>query len=188
MFVGYAVCGILFFFFKQKTAYEMRISDWSSDVCSSDLPLRGTISEDYSPFCIDKTIERIFENGLGGELVKLWAGQAGEQDFALDAYVPAERHALVEQALVTLGYLPVQLQWQRAGPLLMPADALSQHADAYYLSLVDSGAQPQPGAAAAISGDGLGFVDELILRDGQLLVRGWAVDASGALPARIGVR
>src|SRR3546814_1580904 len=32
-------CGffVLFFFFKQKTAYEMRISDWSSDVCSSDL-------------------------------------------------------------------------------------------------------------------------------------------------------
>src|SRR3546814_6639975 len=28
-----------FFFFKQKTAYEMRISDWSSDVCSSDLGL-----------------------------------------------------------------------------------------------------------------------------------------------------
>src|SRR3546814_13381580 len=30
------------FFFKQKTAYEMRISDWSSDVCSSDLPERTT--------------------------------------------------------------------------------------------------------------------------------------------------
>src|SRR3546814_12922481 len=30
----------LFFFFKQKTAYEMRISDWSSDVCSSDLQSR----------------------------------------------------------------------------------------------------------------------------------------------------
>src|SRR3546814_7803188 len=29
----------IFFFFKQKTAYEMRISDWSSDVCSSDLKL-----------------------------------------------------------------------------------------------------------------------------------------------------
>src|SRR3546814_2518914 len=28
---------VLIFFFKQKTAYEMRISDWSSDVCSSDL-------------------------------------------------------------------------------------------------------------------------------------------------------
>src|SRR3546814_7697231 len=30
-----------FFFFKQKTAYEMRISDWSSDVCSSDLAHHG---------------------------------------------------------------------------------------------------------------------------------------------------
>src|SRR3546814_10368618 len=29
----------MFFLFKQKTAYEMRISDWSSDVCSSDLPV-----------------------------------------------------------------------------------------------------------------------------------------------------
>src|SRR3546814_4140660 len=34
--VGYIV-SVFFFFFKQKTAYEMRISDWSSDVCSSDL-------------------------------------------------------------------------------------------------------------------------------------------------------
>src|SRR3546814_9919036 len=31
------MCGCWFFFVKQKTAYEMRISDWSSDVCSSDL-------------------------------------------------------------------------------------------------------------------------------------------------------
>src|SRR3546814_2966951 len=31
------VCSAMFFCFKQKTAYEMRISDWSSDVCSSDL-------------------------------------------------------------------------------------------------------------------------------------------------------
>src|SRR3546814_18840757 len=30
---------LFFFFFKQKTAYEMRISDWSSDVCSSDLAM-----------------------------------------------------------------------------------------------------------------------------------------------------
>src|SRR3546814_8407110 len=33
-----------FFFFKQKTAYEMRISDWSSDVCSSDLLLVNEIA------------------------------------------------------------------------------------------------------------------------------------------------
>src|SRR3546814_3848240 len=36
LFVLVVLC---FFFFKQKTAYEMRISDWSSDVCSSDLCL-----------------------------------------------------------------------------------------------------------------------------------------------------
>src|SRR3546814_5065819 len=36
--VGVVLCFVtLVFFFKQKTAYEMRISDWSSDVCSSDL-------------------------------------------------------------------------------------------------------------------------------------------------------
>src|SRR3546814_9989069 len=40
----YKLCSrVCFFFFKQKTAYEMRISDWSSDVCSSDL---GADAED----------------------------------------------------------------------------------------------------------------------------------------------
>src|SRR3546814_3100058 len=36
----FVVC-VVVFFFKQKTAYEMRISDWSSDVCSSDLLCRS---------------------------------------------------------------------------------------------------------------------------------------------------
>src|SRR3546814_1437989 len=34
-----------FFFFKQKTAYDMRISDWSSDVCSSDLKTRAALTD-----------------------------------------------------------------------------------------------------------------------------------------------
>src|SRR3546814_10192848 len=37
---------LCFFFFKQKTAYEMRISDWSSDVCSSDLMKTALDSDD----------------------------------------------------------------------------------------------------------------------------------------------
>src|SRR3546814_1540801 len=48
LFFGYVVSCMfslwlfcVFFFFKQKTAYEMRISDWSSDVCSSDLTETG---------------------------------------------------------------------------------------------------------------------------------------------------
>src|SRR3546814_3564596 len=44
-FVGLSYDFIFFFFFKQKTAYEMRISDWSSDVCSSDLPCRPALSQ-----------------------------------------------------------------------------------------------------------------------------------------------
>src|SRR3546814_10811667 len=46
-----ACASLIFFFFKQKTAYEMRISDWSSDVCSSDL-LDGQIAD------LDKEIAR----------------------------------------------------------------------------------------------------------------------------------
>src|SRR3546814_10152055 len=42
---------VFFFFFKQKTAYEMRISDWSSDVCSSDLlKERLAGSDDWAEF------------------------------------------------------------------------------------------------------------------------------------------
>src|SRR3546814_13236007 len=42
----YCAFGCGFFFFKQKTAYEVRISDWSSDVCSSDLPDAAAAAKD----------------------------------------------------------------------------------------------------------------------------------------------
>src|SRR3546814_3196405 len=47
MFFLYRV--LCFFFFKQKTAYEMRISDWSSDVCSSDLSGRNGQGGEHRP-------------------------------------------------------------------------------------------------------------------------------------------
>src|SRR3546814_2774207 len=46
----------LFFFFKQKTAYEMRISDWSSDVCSSDLGNRRSLKLDL--VLLEEVVER----------------------------------------------------------------------------------------------------------------------------------
>src|SRR3546814_4564325 len=46
---------VIFLFFKQKTAYEMRISDWSSDVCSSDLDPRPV----YRRFDIHAEIENV---------------------------------------------------------------------------------------------------------------------------------
>src|SRR3546814_1166146 len=49
LFVSICASCLLCFFFKQKTAYELRISDWSSDVCSSDLPCRRTSTPRHRP-------------------------------------------------------------------------------------------------------------------------------------------
>src|SRR3546814_5100695 len=52
------------FFFKQKTAYEMRISDWSSDVCSSDLAMKVTECTDRVSYCGSRAYmaHRLFED------------------------------------------------------------------------------------------------------------------------------
>src|SRR3546814_3108647 len=47
----YLYLHVIVFFFKQKTAYEMRISDWSSDVCSSDLDLHVNILQGKRNIC-----------------------------------------------------------------------------------------------------------------------------------------
>src|SRR3546814_13379880 len=54
----YFVTLILFFFFKQKTAYEMRISDWSSDVCSSDLTGRTFWSASLPPSSPSRAVSK----------------------------------------------------------------------------------------------------------------------------------
>src|SRR3546814_6644330 len=64
----YGVCLFLlvFFFFKQKTAYELRISDWSSDVCSSDLAVSSI--EKVIPNLEDlSTILRILARSATGQ-------------------------------------------------------------------------------------------------------------------------
>src|SRR3546814_4274382 len=49
---------MVFFFFKQKTAYEVRISDWSSDVCSSDLKARDRERDAVAVLAVLHDIER----------------------------------------------------------------------------------------------------------------------------------
>src|SRR3546814_1877698 len=56
---------LFFFFFKQKTAYEMRISDWSSDVCSSDLSISSLFTT------VINTYRQIFDFGGPIPLVPL---------------------------------------------------------------------------------------------------------------------
>src|SRR3546814_7921418 len=69
------VIGIFFFFFKQKTSYEMRISDWSSDVCSSDLGFAGaqfhTARWDAS---VDLAGKRVGVIGTGASAIQVVPG------------------------------------------------------------------------------------------------------------------
>src|SRR3546814_4203791 len=60
-----------FFFFKQKTAYEMRISDWSSDVCSSDLAICADVParvDRIRDFVQLRHVDRISIIGAGGQV------------------------------------------------------------------------------------------------------------------------
>src|SRR3546814_8111277 len=69
------MCISVIFFFKQKTAYEMRISDWSSDVCSSDLPGQH-----------DEIVERRVDHQRLDDV-------AGDQKFQAEQDAAAERRA-----------------------------------------------------------------------------------------------
>src|SRR3546814_1621834 len=66
---------MIVFFLKQKTAYEMRISDWSSDVCSSDLLFRGLLDEIRQQVRRDpaQVVERV--DGIGAAPGTLLGGQ-----------------------------------------------------------------------------------------------------------------
>src|SRR3546814_4728710 len=127
---------IFFFFFKQKTAYEMRISDWSSDVCSSDLTLAirrriayiipmydyvsVTIADAASPTPVrDGTIKLHDEAGFAGMRK---AGRLSAE--ILDALVPfvqpgvptAEIDDLVRTMMLEGGGIPATLGYRGFTP------------------------------------------------------------------------
>src|SRR3546814_7009781 len=70
------------FFFKQKTAYEMRISDWSSDVCSSDLENIRSGTNIYTPLVelVVNAIQAIEEKSADKGLVEIEVLRNGEPD------------------------------------------------------------------------------------------------------------
>src|SRR3546814_10002453 len=55
---------LCFFFFKQKTAYEMRISDWSSDVCSSDLFIDGKRPSSLAWLLKERILPPVYWDGM----------------------------------------------------------------------------------------------------------------------------
>src|SRR3546814_4355303 len=96
------------FFFKQKTAYEMRISDWSSDVCSSDL-LRSQGVTDLRPYllahrdCVRKAAARLRVTGVNPYTLALFeADHEHELRSGLDAVLLPETDAILIDELVAL--------------------------------------------------------------------------------------
>src|SRR3546814_15060460 len=73
---------LVFFFFKQKPAYEMRISDWSSDVCSSDLGARVTADR---IFLIERLVSNLRVRRKNERLGEVERGLGHEVDHAADA-------------------------------------------------------------------------------------------------------
>src|SRR3546814_185658 len=86
---------MFFFFFKQKTAYEMRISDWSSDVCSSDLRFRHP----------DLRVSFAAPSGFGmenGASAVTIAGSGGQAQFSAAPY-SGDLSAYIDSVFAKLG-------------------------------------------------------------------------------------
>src|SRR3546814_2354361 len=86
------------FFFKQKTAYEMRISDWSSDVCSSDLPHGAAISQMNAPNDLRPSANEypVTQNGRARPFAAIDLSQHGERR--------SEEHTSELQSLMRISY------------------------------------------------------------------------------------
>src|SRR3546814_3124019 len=89
------MCGVsdFFFVFKQKTAYEMRISDWSSDVCSSDLD-RARRERRVEHAAVELVLRRVLHRG---DPVPVGLRDRGDRGLAAEDLVVVERvpHGLV---------------------------------------------------------------------------------------------
>src|SRR3546814_3625471 len=86
------MCVVVFFFFKQKTAYEMRISGWSSDVCSSDLAVAGGAVVDAGHLLAE------LHHGLGSQVLAP-LGHPAAVGGGLDAVAPGREVEVHHRAL-----------------------------------------------------------------------------------------
>src|SRR3546814_3628162 len=91
------LCLVFLCLFKQKTAYEMRISDWSSDVCSSDLNWRGSSNRKLRPpisgrFVTDEFAAKIEDPNICRPLERKNSQSDTVHVFAWKSSMEEERH------------------------------------------------------------------------------------------------
>src|SRR3546814_4482639 len=94
---------ILFCFFKQKTAYEMRISDWSSDVCSSDLPVQLHHVQQFVDLGCDLAFVRTLVPGLHAQA----EGDVVEHGHVTEQGVVLEHETNVAITHIVAGYVQI---------------------------------------------------------------------------------
>lgn len=141
--------------------------------------LSSLLAREFSPYHIDESIRRLFDSGMGPDLVRLFAEEAGGVDFALDGYIPETHHAEVERQLAKEGFLPVRMTWQRPGAPMLGADEMEVLERNFLQSL------PGIPAESPRAGGGRGFVDAVELRNEGVLVRGWAIGPRYDAPSSV---
>src|SRR3546814_18239656 len=115
----------MFFFFKQKTAYEMRISDWSSDVCSSDL--LSLVLQRVGPTLLLMGTGLLVAIVLGiaaGVFSAVRRNSAADIALSVTAFVGISSPAFLT-ALVGLYVFAVLLRWAPPGGMLPPGAPFS---------------------------------------------------------------
>src|SRR3546814_7790838 len=117
---------LFFFLFKQKTAYEMRISDWSSDVCSSDL-LRTDLHVADGMIAKGLGVALPHRHGVGHELAHGRLEVVVAHDAAGDAAGPGGDAALVDDEDVLAAALAARRQ--RLGQVQRGREAVDAGAD-----------------------------------------------------------
>ena len=161
------------------------INDVARGVLPAPAELAALIQDGFSIRRIDRTVRRIFDAGLGGDLVALWLSRAEPgRDVVFDAFVPAECRAQVADLVRSGGHVPVRVEWEHLGGGLRSPDEVDRVALAYQEALAQGTAESAEGAAAKgpsarpDAGKGIkGYVDGMSLAgDRRLLMRGWTLD------------
>lgn len=143
------------------------------------------IRRDFSRVNIYQTIHHVFSSGLAPGLVKIWVQHAGEGDFALDAFVPAEYRAEVSRMIADEGFMPVTLIWDQVGEPPPSTYAAVERAEAYFSAMAErvNGPGVTPPTTKLPFKGTTGFVDRITVEHEQLTIRGWALHETGTMPS-----